>query len=60
MTKGLSVGFSETISPRSLDADHLVRSFLGRSEGSFRGVLSCQRDFSHDPITDSERAGSNP
>ncbi|CAL2239816.1 unnamed protein product [Prunus armeniaca] len=60
MTEGLSVGVSEPISPRSLDADDLVRSFPGRSKGSFHGILSCQRDFSHDPISDSERAGSDP
>ncbi|CAL8112748.1 unnamed protein product [Prunus armeniaca] len=60
MTEGLSIGVSETVSPRSLDADDLVRSFPGRSEGSFLGILSCHGDFSHDPIFDSERAGSDP
>ncbi|CAL2227854.1 unnamed protein product [Prunus armeniaca] len=60
MTEGLSVGVSESISPRSLDTDDFVGSFPGRSEGSFRRILCCQRDLSHDPVSDSERAGSDP
>ncbi|CAL2239207.1 unnamed protein product [Prunus armeniaca] len=60
MTEGLSVGVSESISPRSLDTDDFVGSLPGRSEGSFRGILGCQRDFPHDPISDSERTGSDP
>ncbi|CAL8162787.1 unnamed protein product [Prunus armeniaca] len=60
MTEGFSVGVFESISPRSLDTDDFVGSLPGRSEGSFRGILGCQRDFPHDPISDSERAGSDP
>ncbi|CAL2265256.1 unnamed protein product [Prunus armeniaca] len=59
MTEGLAVGVSEAIGSRSEDADDLVRSFPERSEGSLCGVLSCQRDFSHNPVPDSERAGSD-
>ncbi|CAL8083106.1 unnamed protein product [Prunus armeniaca] len=60
MTEGLSVGVSKSISPRSLNTDDFVVSFPGSSEGFFRGILSCQRDFSHDPVSDSKRAGSDP
>ncbi|CAL8112645.1 unnamed protein product [Prunus armeniaca] len=60
MTEGLSVRVSESVSPRSLDTDDFVGSFPGRSDGSFRRILSCQRDFSHDPVSDLERAGSDP
>ncbi|CAL9024225.1 unnamed protein product [Prunus brigantina] len=59
MTEGLSVGVSEAISSRSPDADDLVGSFPGRSEGSFRGVIGCQVYRPHDPISNSERSGSD-
>ncbi|CAL2247623.1 unnamed protein product [Prunus armeniaca] len=60
MTEGLSVGVSESVSPRSQDTDDLVGSLPGGSEGSFRGILGCQGDFPHNPISDSERPGSDP
>lgn len=60
MTEGFTIVVSQSVRSRSEDADDLIGSFLGRSEGSFRWIFSCQGDLVHDLVADSEIARPYP
>ncbi|CAL2270449.1 unnamed protein product [Prunus armeniaca] len=57
VTEGLAICISKLVRSRTKYADDLIRSFLGRSEGSLLWVFGCQRNLAHYPIFDSKRAG---